>query len=204
MTAWLLVVFGSFVAWALMMVGSIAKTLIEGEIRGAFHDRLKVRIRAAAAELPPAIAAEQESEWLAELAALDRPRLAFRFVRGLRAAARSIAADAPPVAPEATASPQQRSPAERRSVRDEVVALNTRELLRESKRWLALARDRATEEVFLDQAREIAAIEGRLVSFQWGLAAPDETQRAVLQMRERLAGYCVHNRVNQSAGQYHS
>jgi len=73
---------------------SIVRALLEAEILGAFDDHLQSRVRTAAAQLPPHIAAHLEDEWLEELAAArDRPRLALRFVRGLPNAARAIGAD---------------------------------------------------------------------------------------------------------------
>ena len=67
---------------------AVVVSIIVGELKGALQDRLAGRIRRAAAELPPELAAEFEDEWLAELeAAKDRPLTAIRYVRGVSSSA---------------------------------------------------------------------------------------------------------------------
>jgi hypothetical protein len=70
---------------------AVGTSLLAGEVKAMFTAYLEHRVRKAARHLPVGLAADQEDEWLAEIAALDdRPLRAFLFVRGLRRAASSI------------------------------------------------------------------------------------------------------------------
>jgi hypothetical protein len=86
-------------AFAAVVIGvgllrAVFISLLAGEVKGAYVAYFQARVRKAAAKLEPKLAAEQEEEWLEELAILtDRPMRAWLFTRGLSQAARAIAAD---------------------------------------------------------------------------------------------------------------
>ena len=88
------VALATVVTIALGLLRAILVSLMAGETKGAFAAYLRARVHKAASKLDPDLAIEQEQEWLEELAMLgDRPIRALLFARGLRLAARAIAAD---------------------------------------------------------------------------------------------------------------
>jgi tryptophan 2,3-dioxygenase len=174
----------AIIGFMLGVVQSLAKWLVEGEIRGAFRDRLEARVRSAAAELPPEIAAEQEAEWLAELAAaLDRPRLAVHFVRMLPHAAREISAADREQDRQASASPRGGDA----EARTRLVALSSEELLAEAWSHVRIF-DGLDESVVTVGWRQY--VDRMLLHIQNGLRAIDGRGDHEAELRSQLIEFC--------------